>query len=438
MNSLPTIDGLHSAESLTPALFDSIFHCAERIEADPKSFVDSLRGKIIGTIFHEPSTRTRLSFESAAQKMGGGIISIADPQTTSEAKGESLADMIRVVSSYADVLVLRHSRDGASRYASRFSSVPIINGGDGRLGHPTQTLVDLYTLHKSWEGDFADKTVGLMGDLKNGRTVRSLAWSLASLGARFVVLPVPGLDWEASFEQRIMEYFDMRMRFVSHPLFEKWTGNQEARVIEPKGLVQKELFGNTVPKMDSLDALYLTRIQAERGANASGPFTGVNSEILKDPLLENCSLLHPLPRLAELPIEVDNDPRALYFSQAANGPIIRQAVYLSVLANRDYDLRPLPTLSAGSDLHHLGSCPNPNCVSHLEERAFPWRFFGNSRRFFLCSWCDSKLSVDYVGCSSSRKVHPIHSPLAQRILPENIQPFLARADAEKAGYAWGH
>ena len=279
MNSLPTIDGLHSAESLTPALFDSIFHCAERIEADPQSFVDSLRGKIIGTIFHEPSTRTRLSFESAAQKMGGGIISIADPQTTSEAKGESLADMIRVVSSYADVLVLRHSRDGASRYASRFSSVPIINGGDGRLGHPTQTLVDLYTLHKSWEGDFADKTVGLMGDLKNGRTVRSLAWSLASLGARFVVLPVPGLDWEASFEQRIVEYFDMRMRFVSHPLFEKWTGNQEARVIEPKGLVQKELFGNTVPKMDSLDALYLTRIQAERGANASGPFTGVNSEI---------------------------------------------------------------------------------------------------------------------------------------------------------------
>jgi aspartate carbamoyltransferase catalytic subunit len=439
MSILPTIDGLHSTEALNQSFLESLFACAADIEAQPDKYAHALSGKVIATVFNEPSTRTRLSFEAAAHRLGASVISVTDPKSTSGAKGESLSDMMRVISSYADLMVLRDSHDGASRYASRYSSIPLVNGGDGRLGHPTQTLVDLYTLHKKWGGQFEGKTVGLLGDLINGRTVRSLAWSLAMLGVRVVLLPAPGLDWQASFEQRIIDSFDLRLRWVSHPIFAEWTGNSEARIIEPRGWEQKDLFGSDVPKLESLDALYLTRLQVERGANVvKSVFPGINLEIIGNKLLSDCLFLHPLPRLAELPVEIDSDPRAIYFEQAANGPIVRQAVFLAVMASQDHSLLPLRSLSAGNTVHGLGECPNENCVSRHEQVSFPWRIFGRLRRVFLCSLCDSQLSVDYIGCSSTRKFHAQHSPAAQRISPENIHPFGKRSDAEASGFKWGN
>jgi aspartate carbamoyltransferase catalytic subunit len=435
---LPTIDGLHSTEALSVSFLESLFACASDIEAQPQKYSKALSGKVIATVFNEPSTRTRLSFESAGLRLGAGIISVSDPKSTSGSKGESLADTIRVISSYADLMVLRHPSDGASRYASRYSKVPIINGGDGRLGHPTQTLVDLYTLHKKWEGEFEGKTVALLGDLSNGRTVRSLAWSLAMLGVRVVLLPGPGLDWPASFEQRIIDHFDLRLRWVSHPLFATWTGNSEARIIEPKGLVQKDLFGVEVPKLESLDALYLTRLQVERGASVSSSvFPGIDIDMISNKLLEKCLFLHPLPRRDELPTEIDTDERAIYFEQAANGPVVRQAVFLAALAGQDHSLLPLRSLSAGNNVHSLKECPNSSCVSRHENEPFPWRIFGRSSRVFLCSLCDSQLGVDYIGCSSTRRFHAQHSPVAQRISPENMHPFSCRADAEESGFRWG-
>ena len=316
---LPTIDGLHSTEAISVSFLESLFACASDIEAQPEKYANALSGKLIATVFNEPSTRTRLSFEAAAHRLGASVISVSDPKSTSSAKGESLSDMIRVVSSYADLLVLRDCYDGASRYASRYADVPIINAGDGRLGHPTQTLVDLFTLHKKFNGELAGKTIGLLGDLANGRTVRSLAWSLAMLGARVVLLPAPGLDWQASYEQRVIDHFDLRLRWVSHPLFSDWIGNSEARVIEPKGLVQKDLFGSDVPKLESLDALYLTRLQVERGASSSSSiFPGLTAEAIENKLLADCLFLHPLPRRSELPTFVDSDPRAIYFEQVCN------------------------------------------------------------------------------------------------------------------------
>jgi aspartate carbamoyltransferase catalytic subunit len=438
MSILPTIDGLHSSEALNTTFLESLFACAADIEAQPSKYSQALSGKVIATVFSEPSTRTRLSFESAAHRLGASVITVSDPQSTSAAKGESLSDMMRVVSSYCDLMVLRHPHDGASRYASRYSNVPLVNGGDGRLGHPTQTLVDLYTLHKKWGGQFEGKTVALLGDLANGRTVRSLAWSLAMLGVRIVLLPGPGLDWAASFEQRIVDHFDLRLRWVSHPLFADWTGNSEARIIEPCGLVQKDLFGTEVPKLQSLDALYLTRLQVERGAvSTASIFPGITPEIIENKLLANCLFLHPLPRCEELPSSIDDDPRAIYFEQAANGPIVRQAVFLAALAGQDYSLLPLRSLSAGNNVHSLKECPNENCISRHEGVAFPWRIFGRLRRVFLCSLCDAQLAVDYIGCASTRKFHAQHSLTAQRISPENMHPFSQRTDAEACGFVWG-
>ena len=437
MYLLPVMDGLHSSEALNPAFLQAFFRRVKELERRPQDFEDALRGRVIATLFGEPSTRTRLSFESAVARLGGSVISVADARSSSDSKGESLMDMARVVGGYADLLVLRHAKDGASRLASQVAGVPVINGGDGRLGHPTQTLLDLYTLYKAWN-EFEGKTVAVMGDLQNGRTARSLVWALATLGVRIVLLPGVGLDWEASFEQRLRDRFDYRLRWGKHPLFGDWTGNHEARVLEPKGLVQKSLFPEDVPEIDHLDALYLTRLQAERGAEAStGSYPGISTAQLQNPLLAECLLLHPLPRLGELPQEVDEDPRARYFDQARLGPVVRQAIFLAMLRQDRWSLPPLSPLPAGHAEQRLGACPNGDCISRAEGLPVPWRVVGKARRTFLCAYCDWQLPVEYAGCRSTNKVHALSSAAAARIRPENLQPFLDRNSASEAGYQWG-
>lgn len=438
MQLLPVLEGLHSAEAFSRPFLEAFLELVGQIERDSEPFQDALRGRVIATVFEEPSTRTRLSFESAAHRLGAGVISVSDPRTTSAAKGESLRDSARIIGGYADLIVWRHPHDGASRLASQFAGVPLVNGGDGRLGHPTQTLLDLYTLHRRW-GSFAGRTVGVMGDLLHGRTARSLAWALAILGARVVVLPGPGLDWEAAFERRIADRYDYRIRRVRHAVFRGWTGSDEARVLEPRGLVQGSLFAGDAPRLDQLDALYLTRLQAERGAAdaAQGGFPGLKESDLRDPLLTDCLFLHPLPRRDEIPEFVDDDPRAVYFEQARNGPLVRMAVFLALLRA---DLHPIPglhPLPAGQGDHDLGACPNENCITRAEGLLPPWRVEGRSRRIFLCAYCDSLLEVHYVGCRSTRRVHPAHSSQVLKIRPENLRPFQGRELALEQGFAWG-
>ena len=437
MRLLPVMEGLHSAEAFNPAFLEAFFARAQQVEQRPEEFRDALQGRVLATVFAEPSTRTRLSFESAAHRLGASVITVSDPKTTSGTKGETLADMARVIGSYCDLMVLRHSADGASRLASLHAGVPVVNGGDGRLGHPTQTLVDLYTLHRRW-GDFRGRTVGLMGDLRHGRTARSLAWGLALMGATLVLLPGTGLDWEAGFERRILDRFDYRLRWRRHPLFADWTGSSEARVLEPKGLVQGSLFREDPVELTTLDALYLTRMQAERGAQAGASgYPGVTPGQMGNPLLENCALLHPLPRCEELPNSLDGDPRMLAFEQAAMGPIVRQVVFLAMLAEDKWSLPPLAPLPAGNSEHPVGGCPNPGCITHSEEIQAPWRVSGQTKRVFLCAYCDTLLPIDYVGCRSTHRVHPAHSMAAMRISPENLRPFQRRDEAASAGYTWG-
>lgn len=437
MRLVPVLEGLHSAESLNAEFLEAFFRRTRELEARPQDFRDALRNRIVAHVFEEPSTRTRLSFEAGVLRLGGSVLTVADPKTTSGAKGEALADAARIIGGYADLLVWRHPKDGASRVVAQYSGRPVINAGDGRLGHPTQTLVDLCAMERRWDS-FQGRTVGLMGDLKHGRTARSLAWGLALLGVRVLLLPAPGLDWEASFERRLLEHFGMRLRWTRHPLLRVWTGSPEARILEPRGMVQGTLFQDDVPLLERLDALYLTRLQKERGAIVSGEaYPGLRPEHLRDPLLASCLIMHPLPRREELPREFDQDPRALYFDQARLGPVARMAILLAMLREDAWPLPAPAPLPAGQPEAALGGCANSNCITHAESLVTPWRVVGTVRRQFLCALCDSLLPVDYVGCRSTHRVHPIHSPAALRISPENLQPFREREEALTAGYEWG-
>jgi len=437
MNLLPMMDGLHAAEAFNPAFLEEFFQLVGRLEERPLEYADSLRGRVVASVFLEPSTRTRLSFEAAAHRLGASVLTVADPVSSSASKGESLADTARMLGSYADLIVLRHPQDGASRLLAHHAGVPVINGGDGRIGHPSQTLVDLYTLFRAW-GSFRGRTLGVMGDLSHGRTARSLTWAACLLGMRVVLLPGAGLDWESGFERRLLDRFDYRLRWGKHPLFTQWTGSAEVRILEPKDLVQKVLFGGDKVDIDHLDALYLTRLQQERGAQAQGDsYPGVTAAQMEDGLLTECLLLHPLPRQAELPVSLDQDPRMLAFRQAAAGPVVRQALFLSMLGKERDGIAPLTPLPSGRSEEGLGPCPNPNCISRGEGLPTSWRLVGTARRNFLCAFCDSQLAVDYAGCSSSRRVHPLHSQAVLRIRPENLRPFRQREEAEEQGFRWG-
>lgn len=264
-------------------------------------------GKILGTLFYEPSTRTRLSFESAMMRLGGKVLGFSDAGSSSVSKGESVADTIRVLSTYADVLVMRHPKEGAPLLASEYSSVPVINGGDGGHQHPTQTLTDLLTI-KKLRGDVRGMTVGFCGDLKFGRTVHSLASTLARFPEIKFVFIAPS-----------------ELKFPAH-LIEKIRETKNLDILETEDLEAV---------MDDLDILYMTRIQKERFFNEADYMRLKDSYILTRNKLVNARkdllVMHPLPRVNEIAYDVDDDPRAAYFKQAEFGIYIRMALMAKLL-----------------------------------------------------------------------------------------------------------
>jgi aspartate carbamoyltransferase catalytic subunit len=286
---------------------DRLFSLAERIEEDPHYLRDSCRGKVLATLFFEPSTRTRLSFEAAMLRLGGNCLGFAEPGSSSAAKGESLADTIRMAACYADAVVMRNPKEGSALLASRYSCVPVINAGDGGHHHPTQTLTDLLTIRRL-RGGFQGLTVGFCGDLKFGRTVHSLAKALA-------------------------RYSSLKMIFISPP---------ELRVPEyiTRGVLEKEGVpytetGQLEKVIADLDVLYMTRVQRERFFNEEDYIRLKDSYILTKEKMEaareNMIILHPLPRVNEIAVEVDADPRAVYFKQAKYGMYVRMALLASIL-----------------------------------------------------------------------------------------------------------
>lgn len=286
---------------------DRLFDLAEKIIGEPESYSQVCRGKILATLFFEPSTRTRLSFEAAMQRLGGSTLGFADPGASSTTKGESLADTIRTVSCYADIIAMRNPKEGAALVASQYSEVPVINAGDGGHHHPTQTLTDLLTI-RSLKGKLGGQTIGLCGDLKFGRTVHSLAKAMSRYpGNRFVLISPPELE--------IPDYIINR-------------------VFKPAG-VQFSQVRRLEEAMGDLDILYMTRVQKERFFNEQDYVRLKDSYILDAEKMRlarsDLTVLHPLPRVNEISTEVDADPRAAYFAQVKFGMYARMALIASML-----------------------------------------------------------------------------------------------------------
>ena len=292
---------------LTTAEIDQMVDTAKDIIANPAKYAEKCKGKKLATLFFEPSTRTRLSFEAAMYELGGNVLGFSEAQSSSAAKGESVADTIRTVGAYADIIAMRHPKEGAPMVASRKSTVPIINAGDGGHNHPTQTLTDLLTISRE-KGRFNNLTIGLCGDLKFGRTVHSLISAMSRYeNVKFILI--------SPDELRIPEY-------LKHEVLEK----NNLEYVETTDLEGA---------MPELDVLYMTRVQRERFFNEQDYIRLKDSYILTPDKLENAkedlSILHPLPRVNEISIAVDDDPRARYFEQVLNGKYIRMALILKLL-----------------------------------------------------------------------------------------------------------
>jgi len=335
---------------------DSLVEVASDIMKSPEKYSEAARGKILGTLFFEPSTRTRLSFTSAMMSLGGSVLGFSSALSSSVTKGETLSDTIRMVSSYTDIIAMRHPKEGAPVVASAVSNVPIINAGDGGHYHPTQTLTDLLTIKRRC-GRFDNLTVGICGDLKYGRTVHSLISAMTRYkGVKFVLI--------SPDELRLPDYV-------------------KDEFLDRSGCEYREV--HTLEKaIPELDILYMTRIQAERFADKE------EYERLKDCYelsasdlecaKESLCILHPLPRVTEISVDVDDDPRAAYFEQAEGGRYIRMALILMLLGTKGVDDR------RGGDAAPDESlvCNNPHCISRTERGIK--RLFKDGN----CIYCDQK------------------------------------------------
>lgn len=292
---------------LTVEEIDELIAVAKDIIANPDGYAEKCKRKKLATLFFEPSTRTRLSFEAAMYELGGNVIGFSEAQSSSAAKGESVADTIRTVGAYADIIAMRHPKEGAPLVASMKTIVPIINAGDGGHNHPTQTLTDLLTISRE-KGRFNDLTIGLCGDLKFGRTVHSLISAMSRYeNVKFVLI--------SPDELKIPEYLKQEVLIRKNIKFVETTDLEAA--------------------MPELDILYMTRVQRERFFNEQDYLRLKDSYILTPDKLENAkadlSILHPLPRVNEISTAVDDDPRAVYFEQVLNGKFIRMALILKLL-----------------------------------------------------------------------------------------------------------
>ena len=298
---------LMNITDLTIEEIDALIQVAEDIIANPVKYQDACRHKLMAALFFEPSTRTRLSFESAMHRLGGSVVGFSEAGSSSTAKGESLSDTVQTVGCYADLIVMRHPKEGAPVVAARRAGVPIINAGDGAHNHPTQTLTDLLTIWRS-KHTFNGLTIGLCGDLKFGRTVHSLVAAMARYtGVKFVFIAPE----ELKFPRYIIE-----------------------DELESRGIEYKEV--STMEEvMPELDVLYMTRVQRERFFNEADYIRLKDTYILTPdklvPAKSDMIVMHPLPRVNEISVAVDDDPRAAYFPQAKNGMFIRMALILKML-----------------------------------------------------------------------------------------------------------
>ncbi|MBQ2735654.1 MAG: aspartate carbamoyltransferase [Clostridia bacterium] len=349
------------------AELDALMDTASDIIANPTRYAEACKGKKLATLFFEPSTRTRLSFEAAMLELGGGVIGFSEASSSSAAKGESVADTAKVISCYADIVAMRHPLEGAPYVASRNATVPVINAGDGGHSHPTQTLADLFTIRRE-KGRVNNLTVGFCGDLKYGRTVHSLITALSRYTGIRLVLISPD-------ELKVPSYVKNEVILGN--------GMEYVETTDLEGV------------MPTLDILYMTRVQGERFANREDYLRLKDSYILTPEKLENAkpdlAILHPLPRVNEISVQIDKDPRACYFKQVANGKYMRMALILKLLDEAAQN----PVLEESDDglprIYNKLTCKNRRCITTVEQELDQvFKIFNAEHGICRCLYCEAK------------------------------------------------
>jgi len=452
--SVVTIDDLGNAE------IEGLFSLADEMNNNMAAQFGLCRGKIMASLFFEPSTRTRLSFEAAMHRLGGDVISVADTKSTSISKGESLADTAKIVGSYADIIVVRHPWEGAARVIADYAGVPVINAGDGSHEHPTQTLCDLYTILKERK-TIKGLTIALWGDLKNGRTVHSLAYALARFGAAILFRPGPGLEIPEHVLRKLQSEYGGEVKRYETLADEVKRGKfpVNAMYITPDNPHQLAMIPNVSAEInlkDGIDALYVTRLQMERfSAEAAGEelkesYPVVNKKLMSEKEFKKTIVMHPLPRVDELSYELDGDPRAMYFKQAARGIPIRMALVSLLLgAKRLPEVKEKePFIKVNYPVYRRGygvQCDNPKCISLQEnEKKYirpEFQLISLSPLTLRCVYCEHELNPPYIasaewheGRTESKKYHSADSHWVKTIKPENLIIFESRKEAESRGF----
>lgn len=356
---------LNSILELSVEELDQLIATAKDIIAHPEAYQDKCAHKKLATLFFEPSTRTRLSFEAAMLELGGSVLGFSEAASSSASKGESVADTAKIISCYADIIAMRHPKEGAPYVASRAATIPVINAGDGGHNHPTQTLADLLTISREM-GRLENLTIGVCGDLKYGRTVHSLIEAMSRYpGTKFVLISPKELKIPGFIRYNVLERNRIPYTEVS--------SLEEA--------------------IHELDVLYMTRIQRERFDDPWEYERLKDSYILNTDKMhlakERMCVLHPLPRVNEISVKVDDDPRAAYFRQALNGKYMRMALILKLLEEAERD--PVREAIDTQSLEYGRVCRNPKCISQVEQE-LPQLFRCTDRAADIhrCIYCEQR------------------------------------------------
>jgi len=449
--NLVTIDNISNGE--IEALFSLADEMADSINEQSRL----CQGKIMANLFFEASTRTRLSFEAAMLRLGGHIISAVDIGASSLAKGESIADMAKVVGSYADIIVIRHPWEGAASVVADYAGVPVINAGDGSHEHPTQTLCDLYTIRKERQ-TIKGLRIALWGDLKHGRTVHSLIYALARFGATILFYPGPGLEMPEHVLNRLsIEYKGELKRCGA--LNQELDGSVfpiDAIYMTPSSPHQLAMLPDISIQVElkaGVDALYVTRLQKERQSptveqqELEKKYPLVDKKLLKGKEFKKTLVMHPLPRVDELACEVDTDPRSMYFKQAAYGIPVRMALLALLLGVKDVAIPEVddsfvrkvdyPVYKRDSGV----KCSNRNCVSNQETETKyikpEFKIVSFEPLTLRCIYCEHELKPQYIASSEwhqrkleNKKSHSANSHWVRNIKPENLTIFTSEKEAQ--------
>ncbi len=455
--NLVTIDDLSNGEIL------GLFNLADEMTASMKDQYGLCQGMVMASLFFEPSTRTRLSFEAAMHRLGGSVITASDVGASSLAKGESISDTAKIVGSYADIVVIRHPWEGAAKVVADYAGIPVINAGDGGHQHPTQTLCDLYTLFKE-RNTIKGLKIALWGDLKYGRTTHSLIFALARFGADILFCPSPGLEVpEHVIDKLVTEYggeverieaLDQTDKDNVFPMDAIYTTPSS-----PHQLAMMPDISVHVELKEGVDALYVTRPQKERfttgenGQELKDKYPVVDKKLLKGKAFRETLVMHPLPRVDELAYEVDGDPRSMYFKQAAHGVPIRMALISLLLGTRDISV---PEVDSPGPVEHpvyqqdlSPTCPNPTCVSiQATETKYlkpEFQIVKTEPLTLRCVYCEHGFEPKFVasadwheGKLDTKKYHGADSHWARTIRPENLIVFNTEEEALAHGFKPSH